>query len=281
MAKVKFQVDGLDANQGSIFNNNVTFDKNIDVNSITIAGNPLSDTYATHAYVSEALGSVSIDLSTSAGAGIDWNVTTSQFDLANTIPSSYVQTSAPTSPENGDIWIDTDGSVTLPGLYSAPTLGSTQIPSGNTVSTVVGLTLESTSLTKNTSIQQILEKTTVSSTAVTGTIVYDVLTNNSITYYSSSATGNWVLNLRGNGSTSINSMMSIGQALTISILVTQGSTAYYPTGFQVDGTTIVPKWQGGTAPSSGNASSIDSYSYSVIKTADASYVVFASQIKFA
>jgi hypothetical protein len=49
----------------------------------------------------------------------------------------------------------------------------------------------------------------------------------------------------------------------------------------VDGTTITPKWQGGTAPSAGNASSIDSYTFTIIKTASATYTVLASQVKFA
>jgi len=43
MAKVKFQVDGFDANQTSIFNQNVTFDGNIDVNSLTIAGTGITE----------------------------------------------------------------------------------------------------------------------------------------------------------------------------------------------------------------------------------------------
>ena len=38
MAKVQFQVNGLDSNTESIFNEDVTFDGNVDVNSISIAG---------------------------------------------------------------------------------------------------------------------------------------------------------------------------------------------------------------------------------------------------
>jgi hypothetical protein len=38
MAKVQFQVNGLDSNTESIFNQDVTFDANIDVNSLSIAG---------------------------------------------------------------------------------------------------------------------------------------------------------------------------------------------------------------------------------------------------
>jgi hypothetical protein len=73
--------------------------------------------------------------------------------------------------------------------------------------------------------------------------------------------------------------------VTFAFLVTNGSTAYKPASspgaFQVDGVTITPKWQGGTAPSAGNASSIDSYTFTIIKTASATYTVLASQVKFA
>jgi hypothetical protein len=76
-------------------------------------------------------------------------------------------------------------------------------------------------------------------------------------------------------------MMATGQSLTVVFIAQQGATAYYPTALQVDGTSITPKWQGGTAPSSGNTNSIDVYSYTIVKTASATFTVFASQAKFA
>lgn len=141
--------------------------------------------------------------------------------------------------------------------------------------------LASPTFTGTTSINQILEKATISATAATGTINYDLLTNGSVTYYTSDASGNWTLNVRGNGSTSLNSLMSSGQSLTIAFLVTNGSTAYYQSAFQIDGTSVTPKWQNGTAVSSGNASAIDIYSVTIIKTASNTFTVLASQSKFA
>jgi hypothetical protein len=76
-------------------------------------------------------------------------------------------------------------------------------------------------------------------------------------------------------------LLSTGQSATVAFLVTNGSTAYYPTAFQVDGVAVTPKWQGGSAPAAGNASSIDSYTFTIIKTASATYTVLASQVKFA
>jgi hypothetical protein len=75
--------------------------------------------------------------------------------------------------------------------------------------------------------------------------------------------------------------MSTGQSITVAFLVTQGGTAYYNNAFQVDGASVTPKWQGGTAPSAGNASSIDVYSYTLVKTGNAAFTIFASQTKFA
>ena len=124
------------------------------------------------------------------------------------------------------------------------------------------------------------EVCTVSATAATGTINYDVTTQ-SVLYYTSNASANWTVNFRGSSGTSLNTLMSTGQSLTVAFLVTQGSTAYYNSAVQVDGASVTPKWQGGTAPTSGNASSIDVYSYTIIKTGSAAFTVLASQTKFA
>lgn len=124
------------------------------------------------------------------------------------------------------------------------------------------------------------ETVTVSATAATGTINYDVTTQ-SVLYYTSNASANWTVNLRASSGTSLNTAMSIGQSVTVAFLVTQGGTAYYNNAVQVDGSSVTPKWQGGTAPSTGNTNSIDVYTYTVIKTANATFTVFASQTKFA
>jgi hypothetical protein len=70
--------------------------------------------------------------------------------------------------------------------------------------------------------------------------------------------------------------------MTCAFLVTQGSTAYYNSAVQIDGTTsgVTTEWQGGTAPTAGNALGIDVYSYTVIKTASATFTVLAAQTQF-
>jgi len=124
------------------------------------------------------------------------------------------------------------------------------------------------------------ETTTVSATAATGTINFDVTTQ-SILYYTSNASANWTVNFRGSSGTSLNTLMSTGQTITVAFLVTQGSTPYYNNAVQVDGSSVTPKYQGGTAWSAGNASSLDVYTYTIIKTGSAAFTVLASQTKFA
>lgn len=124
------------------------------------------------------------------------------------------------------------------------------------------------------------EPCTVSATAATGTINYDVSTQ-SVLYYTTNASANWTVNVRHSSGTSLNTAMATGQSITIAFLVTQGGTAYYNSAVQIDGSAVTPKWQGGTAPSSGNASSVDIYTYTIVKTGSATFTVFASQTKFA
>ena len=102
----------------------------------------------------------------------------------------------------------------------------------------------------------IKETTTVSATAATGTINYDVATQ-SVLYYTTNASANFTVNIRASSGTTLNAAMSTGEAITVAFLVTNGGTAYYNNAVQVDGSSVTPKWQGGTAASGGNASSID------------------------
>ena len=124
------------------------------------------------------------------------------------------------------------------------------------------------------------ERTTVSATAATGTINFDAATQG-VLYYTTNASGNWTLNVRANSSTSLDTLLTTGDSITVAFLAAQGSTAYYQSAFQIDGTSVTPKWQGGTAPSAGNVSSTDSYVFTIIKTGSATFTVFGSQTKFA
>ena len=84
-------------------------------------------------------------------------------------------------------------------------------------------------------------------------------------YYTTNASGNWTLNVRGDGSTTLNSIMATGDSLTVVFLATQGGTAYYQATFKVDGSAVTPKYAGGSAPSAGNINGIDSYAMTIIQ----------------
>jgi len=124
------------------------------------------------------------------------------------------------------------------------------------------------------------EVATVSATAATGTINYDITTQ-SVLYYTSNASANWTVNFRASSGTSLDTALATGQSATVAFLVTQGATAYYNSSVQVDGTTsgVTMRWLGG-APTAGNASGIDSYRYLIIKTGSATYTVLASVTQF-
>jgi hypothetical protein len=125
------------------------------------------------------------------------------------------------------------------------------------------------------------ERTTVSATAATGTVNFDAVTQG-VLYYTSNASANWTLNVRGSSGATLDSILATGDAITVSFLVTNGGTAYRQTAFNIDGSAVTPKYSGGTAPAAGNASSIDVYTYTIIKTASATYTVFgAGPIKYA
>ena len=124
------------------------------------------------------------------------------------------------------------------------------------------------------------ETVTIAATAATGTVNFDVSTQ-SILYYTSNASANWTLNIRGSSSTTLNSIMATGQSGTVTHLVTQGGTAYYNSALTVDGSSVTPKWSGGSAPSAGNTNSVDVYTYTLIKTGSGSFTVFASQTRYA
>ncbi len=124
------------------------------------------------------------------------------------------------------------------------------------------------------------EKVTVAATAATGTINYDTGTQ-SVVYYTSNAAGDWTINFRDSSGATLNSVLTTGEAITVVHLVTIGSSEYRNTTVQVDGSGITPEWQGGSAPTEGNANSVDSYTYTIIKTGDAAFTILAALTQFA
>jgi len=186
------------------------------------------------------------------GAGLTVDGASATFTYANT----------------GDKWtmnkpLDVTGAIT-----SSAALTGTSASINGTV-TANGATINGTL-----DIEEVYEKVTVQ-TSTTGTITFDT-TAQAVEFYTANQTANRTINF-----SNVNANLAVGQSLTVAIAMTQGSTAYYLNAYQVDGSSVTPKWQGGSAPTAGNANSIDSYSFTIIKTADATFTVLASVTQFA
>jgi hypothetical protein len=164
----------------------------------------------------------------------------------------------------GELTVDTDKDTVV--VHDGSTAGGFPLAraSGGTLDTTIVRALE--------------EDVNVVASAATGTINFDISTA-SIWYYTSNATANHTLNFRFSSTVSLNTALAVGDAITVVWLNTNGTTAYYPNTIQIDGTTVTPKVP--AAITAGNASSIDAYSFTIIKTASATFTVLETQTKFA
>lgn len=230
-------------------------------------------------------GSDFVVVSTYGGTGTFTQVDiTSQGDLRlqDAAGGQYVALQAPST-------VASNVTFTLPGADGTSgqavttdgsgALGFTTVVTPSGTQTLTNKTLTTPTIT-NPYLITAREKTTISATAAGGLVNYDAVTQ-SVLYYTTDASSNFIVNIRGDSGTSLDSLMSTGQSLTVTFLTTQGATPYYNTTVQVDAASATVKWQGGSAPTIGLASSINVYVYTVIKTASATFTVLASQTQFA
>jgi hypothetical protein len=125
-----------------------------------------------------------------------------------------------------------------------------------------------------------LEDSVVISATVPSAVVFDI-ENSEVLYHTANTTADFTVNLRGSSTLTMNSILEVNKARTVVLMVTNSTTAYKVSTVSVDGAAQTVKWLGGSAPSAGNVSSIDSYSFTVIKTAANTYTVLGSVVKFA
>ena len=163
--------------------------------------------------------------------------------------------------------------------YGSTAYSTANTNTANLVNPSIAYTLNNLQ-TQITTLTSPRETAAISATAATGTVHLNVSTA-SVHIYTANATANYVLNVRGNSSTTLNSLMAIGESITVTFEHPNGGTAYYPSSYTIDGNAVTPKWLGGTAPTGGNTNSTDVYMIQIRKTASATFTCLASQSKFA
>jgi hypothetical protein len=249
--------------------------------------------------ISSATGPIPTVAIDSTVATLTGSQTLTNKTLTTPVISSITNTGTLTLPTSTDTLVGratsdtlTNKTLTSPVISTITNTGTLTLPTSTdtivgraTTDTLTNKTLTSPAINTATITSPVVigpeERTTVAATAATGTIAYDALTQG-VLYFTSNASANWTLNIRGNSGTTLNSILAVGDAITVTHLVTTGATAYYNNALQIDGSAVTPKYQGGTAFAAGNASSIDAYVYTVVKTAATpTYTVFASQTRFA
>jgi hypothetical protein len=153
---------------------------------------------------------------------------------------------------------------------------------GNALTATTGIFSGTVTLSSYGSIKALLETVSITGAAPTSTQPINVA-DQAVTYFNVANTNNFIINIRGNSTTTLASILSTGQSATSAIMVTNTGTPYYSSSIQVDGTAsgVTTRWQGGVTPTSGNANSIDIYTITVLKTGAGTYNVFASQTRFA
>jgi len=180
---------------------------------------------------------------------------------------------------NGALGTPSSGTVTnLTGTASININGTV---GATTASTGAFTTLSSVGTTSATAfkVANITETANIVASAPSATTNFYVNAG-AVQFYPTSAANNWTLNIAFSSGTSLNTAMAVGDSISATMLSTQGATAYYNSAVTIDGVSVTPKWQGGTAPTTGNASGIDIYTFAIIKTASATYTVLASQTQF-
>jgi len=126
----------------------------------------------------------------------------------------------------------------------------------------------------------LLEKVNVVAGTANGTSNIDVLTSN-VWMFTTAATANWTHNIRGNASISLNTLMATGDSIVVTILAKCGVGKSYSTDITIDGGAQTEMWAGGTAPTAGlSTANYDMYTWTIVKTASATFSVFPAQSQF-
>ena len=227
--------------------------------------------------VDSNIGKLSNDAAPQLSANLDANGQNILIDNTNFIGDEN---------SNEQIKFSTTASATNEITIANAAAGNSPVISATGGDTNVGLTLTPKgdlgriTLNGESKVFGIFEGATISTTFITS-FTYDVLTQ-AVYFQNVDLGSNFTVNLRGNASTALNAALNTGESATVALITKQGNTTFYNNVVQVDGTTtnVTVVYQGGAAPTAGNASSNDVYTYTALKTAASTYTVLAALTQF-
>ena len=128
-------------------------------------------------------------------------------------------------------------------------------------------------------VKQIIENANITASPMPSTVTFNVL-DTAILYYSANANVDSTLNIRGNSTTTLSTLLDTGQSITCTFVFDTGNPTFGVTTFQIDGNTIIPRWLGGAGnvnPSYFTANSTYAYTFTILKTGVSTFRTLATQ----
>ena len=102
-------------------------------------------------------------------------------------------------------------------------------------------------------------------------------------HYRSSAVGAANVKLNILSTAGINTDMAIADVMTVTVITVAGNTSHFVDQVRIDGVEasagVTTNWSGGSVPTDGGGSGIDSYAFNIMKTGNATYIVLANHTK--
>jgi hypothetical protein len=171
----------------------------------------------------------------------------------------------------------TNKTLTNPTVNGATVTGAVASTATITGGTLTGATV-SNSAANNLLFSRPREGITISAISASGTVNFDCATF-SVLYYTADASGNWILNFRGDGSTTLNAVLGVGESFSAIHLVKNGATGRIPSEIRVDGSAVTPLWSNGVTPAA-VANVVNAYNFSIVKTGNGAFTVFGGWVRF-
>lgn len=106
------------------------------------------------------------------------------------------------------------------------------------------------------------------------------LINGMVHLFTTTETTTSTPNIRYDSSNSLDSKMNVGESIAATIITT-AAAAGYSAQLTIDGSAVTESWLDGSVPTTGGASGYDVYTYNIIKTGSATFVVLANLTNFA